>query len=198
MPEYLGYVFWHWPRLGTVRRTYERKLTAFQDSLRAHAPDGLTEALSFRVRAVPWAPPRSQVYEDWYLVRDFGSLGVLNDAAVAKPNKEPHDEVAGDATVGAGGVYKLRRGGLDLRDARFETWMRKPAGTSYEAFYDRLSKLVSDRDTDLWRRQMVLGPAPEFCLHSESSPDLPKQFHPRSVRVQVVGRRLAESKRKEE
>ena len=129
----------------------------------------------------------SEIYEDWYLVRDFRSLGALNDAAVAGPNREPHDEVATDASAGAGGVYKLRRGDLSLRDARLATWIRKPARTPYQAFLDGLSKLVVNKRTDLWQRQMVLGPAPEFCLHSESSLDLPREFNPTSVPVRLVG-----------
>jgi hypothetical protein len=189
MPPLLGYVFWHWPRSRISRRAYEGKLIAFQESLKAHRSGGLVDALSFRVQRPPWGRPRSETYEDWYLVRDFKSLGALNEAAVAGPNREPHDEVARDASAGAGGVYKLRNGGLSLRDARYATWIKKPARTPYQAFLDHLSRLVADLRTDLWQRQMVLAPAPEFCLHSESRLDIPSRFHPTTVRVRPVGAR---------
>jgi hypothetical protein len=186
----LSYVFWHWPRSGVGQRTYERKLVAFQDSLKAHGPDGLMDALSYRVPALPWRS-RSGSFEDWYVVRDFHSLGALNDAAVADASRKAHEEIAKDASGSAGGLYMLRRGDLRLSEARLATWIRKPPGTSYQAFLERLSECVGDRRTDLWQRQMVMGPAPEFCLHSEGRLDLPASFRSRIVPVQLVGAKHA-------
>src|SRR2546427_1828040 len=94
MGNLLAYLFWHRPRPGTSRGRYEAKLASFQESLKAHRPDGLVDALSFRLRARPWSRRRSLGYEDWYLVRDFRSLGVLNEAAVASQSKRQHDDVA--------------------------------------------------------------------------------------------------------
>jgi hypothetical protein len=36
--------------------------------------------------------------------------------------------------------------------------MDKPAGQSYDAFTESVGAV------GIWQRQMVLGPAPEFCL----------------------------------
>jgi len=182
----LGYVFWHWPRSGISQKAYEKKLVSFEDSLKEHGPDGLVDALSFRVHALPWARPRSAICEDWYVVRDYGTLGALNESAVADANRKAHDEIAEEASGGAGGLYKLRREGLPLSDARFATWIRKPARTTYQAFLEHLSTLVGDRRTDLWQRQLVLGPAPEFCLHSESRLVFPRSFRSTTVRVQLI------------
>src|SRR5580658_6368278 len=132
MSSILGYAFWHRPRPGVSLRAYERRLLAFQSSLKRHPPDGLIDALSFREEASPWSRRRSTTYEDWYLVRDFQSLGTLNDAAVADPNRRPHDEVARDASDGAGGVYRLLGGDLRLQDALLATWIRKPPRTPYQ------------------------------------------------------------------
>jgi hypothetical protein len=189
MGNLLGYLFWHRPRPGTSRGLYEGKLTAFQESLKAHPPDGLVDALSFRLNGRPWSGGRSPWYEDWYLVRDFGSLGVLNDAAVASQNKRQHDDVARDAAGGAGGVYKLLSGDLPLREALFETWMKKPARTPYQEFYGHVSIMTAEHRTALWRRQMVLSPAPEFCLHSESRLVLPSGLYASTARLKVVGTR---------
>jgi hypothetical protein len=38
------------------------------------------------------------------------------------------------------------------------TWCAKPAGVSYSQFVARLPS------GETWQRQMVLGPAPEFCI----------------------------------
>jgi hypothetical protein len=183
----LGYVFWHWPRPGVSQRRYEGKLVAFQSSLKAHGPDGLVEALSFRVHALPWAKAHPGACEDWYVVRDFGTLGALNEAAVDEFNGKTHDDVAMDASGGAGGVYKLLRGDFRLGEARFATWLRKPARTTYQTFLEGLSKSAGESKTDLWQRQLVLGPTPEFCLHSVSRLDLPRNLRSTTVRVRLVG-----------
>lgn len=149
MGHFLGYVFWHRPRSGMPLREYERKLVAFQESLKSHGPDGLIDAISFRLDSRPWSKRRSRGYEDWYLVKDFGSLGAINEAAVATPNKLPHDDIAKDAAGGAGGVYEMLRGDLPLRNARFAIWVRKPARTTYQAFLDDLTSLVANRKTAL-------------------------------------------------
>ena len=46
--------------------------------------------------------------------------------------------------------------------------------------------MVGERKTDLWQRQMVLGPAPEFCVHSEIPPELPKSLHATTMRVLLL------------
>jgi hypothetical protein len=192
MGQPLSYVFWHRPRSGTPPERYERRLERFQSSLRSHGPDGLIDALSFRLESRPWSKRMSMGYEDWYLVKDFRALGALNAVAVANPNKTPHDDIARGSTGGAGGVYKMLKGDLPLRDAGSATWIRKPARTPYQAFLNDLSKLVADRRTDLWQRQMVLGPAAEFCMHGEGPLDLPSALLATTMRVQVVGSKSAE------
>ena len=185
----LGYVFWHWPSQVVGTAEYERRLVVFQDSLKAHAPRGFIDALAFRVGPLPWSAPVSKGYEDWYLVEDFTSLGEINEAAVAKSNRASHDGVAAMAAGGAGGVYKLLQHGhgLPLRDARLATWFHKPAGTTYEALLESLEGSLKDRRADLWQRQMVLGPAPEFCIHSEDRLDLPPELQPLIARVEPLG-----------
>jgi hypothetical protein len=164
----LSYVFWHEPRRTTPRAKYERELLAFQGSLRAHPPPGLVDILSFRETGSPWSKHRRTTYEDWYLAKGFRSIGLLNQAAVEGANKGPHDDVARDGAAVAGGLYKLLRSSLPLRDARSALWLEKPDGMSYRAFLGGLSELTNDDPADVWQRQMVLGPAPEFCIHSRA------------------------------
>jgi hypothetical protein len=189
MPLPLAYVFWHKPHGGILQRDYEKRLLTFQRSLKAHPPDGLVDALSFGVDVLPWLRRRSLAYEDWYLVEDFRSLGALNEAAVSADNRRPHDKAAQHSVAVAGGVYRRRSGSLRLQDARFEAWIRKPAAASYEEFLESLSKSAGARKTDLWQRQMVLGPAPEFCVHSESPLKLPKGLEAATVSLRLVAER---------
>ncbi|MGD0638273.1 MAG: hypothetical protein ABSA72_09590 [Nitrososphaerales archaeon] len=163
----LAYVFWHWPRPEVPADAYEAKIRSFLGSLNSAKPSGFIEGSSFRVDGLPWGPQGRSLYEDWYVVENFTALEALNEAAIGGGSRDPHDSIAKDYMKGAGAIFKTISGSLKLRDSRYVTWIEKPIGPSYRAYYDELAKAVGDRRTDLWRRQMVLGPSPQFCVHSE-------------------------------
>jgi hypothetical protein len=183
----LAYVFWHWPRPEVSTEAYEAKLVSFQRALVSSKPAGLVEALSFRVEALPWAPTQGVAYEDWYVVKDFSALGILNDAAIAGGTRGPHDSIAGDYMKGAGGVFKLIQGNLRLGDARFAAWIEKSIGSSYESYYQEVAEVAGNEQTALWRRQMVLGPSPQFCVHSRNALQIPPRFNPVASKIVPVG-----------
>ncbi len=143
----LAYVFWHRARDGISGPEYERALRAFHDSV------GVTSA-AFRLAELPFGSGGG--YEDWYLLEDWAALGALNAAAVSGERLPRHDAVAGLAAEGWGGVYALVRGPAVPPAAT--DWVAKPAGQSYGEFVESLEA------ASVWQRQLLLGPAPEFCL----------------------------------
>jgi hypothetical protein len=146
----LAYVFWHRPDAGVVRVGYDAGLVAFQDAV----ADVVRAAATFRVSRLPFAD--GDGYEDWYLVDDWAALGTLNEAAVSGERRLPHDAVAAMAAAGWGGVYALVRG--PARPPELARWEDKPRAEGYDGYMDRQLAPA------IWQRQMVLGPAPEFCL----------------------------------
>ncbi len=186
MTEQYAYVFWHWPRSTVSSNSYESKLSQFLHSLASSKTRGLIDVGSFRVSSLPWGPSGANLYEDWYVVEDFASLGNLNDAATSGMTRQPHDSIAQDYMKGAGGVFKWIDGELDLHEARVATWVEKPIGPTYQSYYDAVRHGVGDAKTDLWRRQMVLGPSPQFVIHSERELKLPANLKPIVSRLQNV------------
>jgi hypothetical protein len=148
------------------RSAYERALAAFHAALARHPSPGFNRSRSYRIEGAPWLEGGAG-YEDWYEVEGTASLDPL-DAAVVGPELRPwHDAVARLSATGTAGLY--RRISEPATGSRGPAWwLRKPAGTSYPEFLDRLRASVPP-GTGLWQRQMVLGPTPEFCIEAPAT-----------------------------
>jgi hypothetical protein len=178
----LAYLFWHRPHDADATEAYERALLAFHRSLAHVPPVGLLGSVALRVAQLPWQPPgftepglpgaESGGYEDWYFLEDYAALGVLNEAAVGRGHRTAHDDVARRSGPSAGGLYGLIEGHRPPppQETSLAVWV---AGGSRPGRYG-LGELLGDgidpREASLWRRQLVLGPAPEFCLLAPKQP----------------------------
>jgi hypothetical protein len=162
----LAYLFWHRPRASVATGHYEDLLRAFHETLAAHAPGGFASSHVWRLAATPWLGGGAG-YEDWYLVEDWTAVGVLNDAAVAGVRRPPHDAAAAAAGAGTAGVYR-RLLGAPRPTGALAAWFDAPAAEVGEVLAQRLGAV----DASLWRRQLVLGPTPEYCLLTDEPVDL--------------------------
>jgi hypothetical protein len=61
-------------------------------------------------------------------------------------------------------------------------WLTKPAGVRYPEFREQLAR-VTESGVTVWRRQMVLGPAPEFRLTADRELSLPARLTPVSCQL---------------
>jgi len=106
----LAYVFWHWKQAAIEPADYESRQRDFHSALAAAPSEGFVASFSVALSGAPWAAGGGDAYEDWYLVRDFGALGALNEAAVTAGRALPHDAAAAAVADGAGGLCGLRLG----------------------------------------------------------------------------------------
>ena len=182
----LAYVFWHRPLEGSAVDSYEQALAHFHRSLAHARPAGFQSSAVFRVSELPWlessgatqtqrAPGGGCGYEDWYFVDDYTALGVLNEAAVGHGHRSVHDDLARHFGAGAGGLYGLIEGHppagpASLDRASVAVWVRRSPGVQRRGLGELLGDGMDPRHASLWRRQLVLGPAPEFCLLARKAP----------------------------
>jgi hypothetical protein len=194
----LAYLFWHRPAERSDVEAYERALGAFHRSLARTPPVGLHASGSFRLAELPWLAPASDGsragYEDWYLVADHAALGVLNEAAVGRGHRTSHDRAARLFGAGAGGLYGLLEGDPpSLGEATLASWVSRPPGSTQRELGELLGDGMDPRHASLWRRQLVLGPAPEFCLLARELPPgvaatrLPSGWTARTVEREPLG-----------
>jgi hypothetical protein len=118
---------------------------------------------------------RASGYEDWYLVEDYTALGILNEAAVGHGHRTVHDDVARRFGSGAGGLYGLVEGelgpGVDsIGGSSIAVWVARPLGVQRRGLGELLGDGMPPGRASLWRRQLVFGPAPEFCLLASEAP----------------------------
>lgn len=182
----LAYIFWHRPWDYIEAAAYERDLIGFHETLAGIDLEGFRGSATFRVEGAPWVGPVARGYEDWYLLEGSFALDPLNEFAVSGNRKDPHDKAAGASASGAGGLYRLRSGGSNVLESHGATWLTKQRSMGYEEFYARIEPWTTDLETSLWRRQMVLGPAPEFCMMGRGKPELPADLEPLSVERTLV------------
>jgi len=182
----LAYVFWHWRQPFISQGDYEDRQRAFHAALAAAPSAGFLGSFSHGLSGAPWAAAGGDAYEDWYQVEDSASLDPLNAAAVTASRRAPHDAAATAAAGGTAGIYSLRLG-APLAQPAFGTWFAKPGGMRYEHLFAALAPAI-DQGAVLWMRYMVLGPSPEFCLHSIMEPALPEGLEARVLPLTPVWR----------
>ncbi len=177
-------MFWHWKRPDVAPDGYEAAQRAFHAALAAAPPAGYADSFSVALGEVPWVTG-GDPYEDWYLVEDFAALGTLNEAAISGHRAPAHDAAAAAAGGGTGGLYRLRHGSV-LREPRYALWFGKPEGMRYGELLAQVTPVVEQGAGALWMRQLTLGPAREFCLHTAAPVTLPARYAPLSVPLRTV------------
>ena len=180
----LAYFFCHW-KLPTVSEAeYEERLRDFHDALRTAPSDGFSASWSVALAQVPWANNGGDSYEDWYFIRNSADLDPLSDAAISASRKMPHDKAAAALAGGSAGLYRPRLGEVS-GVPKFTAWFDKPEGWSYQQLFDRLGPSIQ-QGAVLWQRQMALGPAREFCLHTNTSVTLPDGINAQPISLKRV------------
>jgi hypothetical protein len=182
----LAYIFWHHPRPDVEIVAYEHSLQAFHRALDESGAEGFVRSESFRVSGARWINDGADAYADWYLVEGSFALDPLNEIAVSGARRPGHDEAAAFSARGVGGLYRLMEGEAELHAPATELWLTKPRTISYDQFYDWASP-PAGRGGELWRRQMVLGPAPEFCLLAASELRPPPEVELIQVSREALG-----------
>lgn len=173
----LAYLFFHHLDDIAGRSEYEAGLRHFHAALREAGVPGFIGSRTVRAG--------DAAYCDWYLVESSAGLDPLNDAAVTGRRSPAHDAVARHAVNASGKLMKLAAGRFDP-EALVEVRFSKPRGMSYADLYRRLEPWTRGPDASLWRRMMVLGPAPEFSLLARAPDALPRDVEPVEVRLEII------------
>jgi hypothetical protein len=172
----LAYVFSHRPAGGVTAGSYEESLRRFHAALARAAPTGFIASATFRMAGA---------YSDWYVLESSAALDALNVAAVSGERAASHNAAARMAAGGTGKLLSLAAGDYSMA-AGYEVRFSKPTGMTYADLYARLQSWTAPPGVSLWRRMMVLGPPPEFCLITPAEARLQEEMQPEVVRREPV------------
>jgi hypothetical protein len=179
-PGMLAYVFWHRPFAHVDRKLYEAAIVRFQRDLTGQKPPGFIGAASFRIDPVPWLSDLPG-YEDWCLIEGSWAMDPLNAFAIAGAMQAPHDSIAALMEEGQGGLY-AHVGGETLAAAQSTNiWLTRPRGIQWRPPLDAIRARCPQ--ANVWRRQMVLGPAAEFAVEApaDAAIEVPTGWQARRV-----------------
>jgi len=177
----LAYIFWHRPYPQTEQKSYEAAIVRFQHDLATQPPPGFIAATSFRIEPVPWLNDHPG-YEDWCLLDGSWAMDPLNGFAVTGPRQPAHDAVAAHMEEGQGGLYAHAGGDALSMQQSTVYWLTRPRGIVWQAALDPLRAKYPM--INIWRRQMVLGPAAEFAVEvpDDTAIDVPPGWQARRVK----------------
>jgi hypothetical protein len=164
----LAFIAWHRPAAGVAPEAYENALERFHRSLAHMPPNGFRGSASLRVEEVPWLDGVG--YEDWYLIDDWAALGVLEGAAVSHGHAGAHHAAAALTGMETAAVYRLLEGSANPGRTTAATWVSSARGHERPALAELLGDGIDPERDSLWQRCLVLGPAPEYCLHASEIP----------------------------
>jgi hypothetical protein len=174
--DVLAYVFWHRPAAEVELAAYEDALAAFHVALAEDPPDGFSRSFCHRFERLPWLGDGAPGYEDWYLVEGWTAVGMLESGAVSGSRRGPHDRAAFASAEGAGAVYGFAAGSMDGLASGTRAWFGKPADVAYHEVDALLAPVLQAGAAGLWRRRLVLGPAPEHCLAGVPAAERPSEL----------------------
>lgn len=158
----LADLFWHAAPDGAVAAEYEKTVVRFGAALADSQIPGLLDNASFAIGRTPWLGERG--YEDWVWLEGSWALDALNERAVSGAMTAPHDAVAKATRHGGfGGLYYLVAGEHRMPADSKVFWLSRPRGIAWRDVLPSIIRSAS-AEVAVWRRQMVLGPAPEFAL----------------------------------
>jgi hypothetical protein len=183
----LAYVFWHRPYPHIDSKPYEESIMRFQSDLAQQPPPGFRAAWSFRIEPVPWLSHHTG-YEDWYLLEGSWAMDPLNSFAVAGRTQSSHDMAAAQMEEGQGGLYAHAGGDPSPTPQSTVFWLTRPRGISWQAVLEPLRTRYPQ--ANVWRRQMVLGPAKEFAIEvpGDTAIEVPSGWESLRVRRVRVGK----------
>lgn len=163
----LAYIFWHRPYPTVATPDYEAALTTFHDALGKNSSPGFRGSATYRISETPWLCGKAG-YEDWNLLDSSAAMDPLNESAVAPDMWDTHAAIAEQTDFGHGGLYRYLLGAADPLPLTRAWWLKRPRGIRYQQPLAEIAESM-EGPVSVWRKQMVLGPAPEFALLTSAS-----------------------------
>jgi hypothetical protein len=176
----LAIVFWNARRVQCDSAAYQQSLIDFHQSLTDKKINGFRYSATFRISGVPWFEPATEVFEDWYVMKNFAGMDALDQAVVEEPCQAPHMALMQTLSGAVGGAYGLINGVGRMSGMAHAQWFSKPRDVSDEDIETLVQTQNPGARHSFWARGMAMGPMGNVLL-STIPVTLPDNFGAVSV-----------------
>ena len=181
----LAVVFWNSRRTDSDADSYESNLSEFHQALNANKPEGFRFSATYRVAKAPWFTPKNEIYEDWYVLKNFAALDSLDRAVMHTDSKDAHRYLMTGTAMASGAIYALTKGAARLDGLLEANWLLKPRKVTIDKFIESTKAQLAGGKCSLWSRALGLGPT-QHCLLSSGPVDFPQSHRSFSSRRELL------------
>ena len=187
----IAMVVWHAISSGAKIEAHEQALIAYGNSIEEKAIVSYDYTANFRSVAVPWLDSDGRVYESWYVMNHSAALTeMLNHIDTAMTSDiqtelhTSHEEIIDHSTTESAGLYRLRSGALEIKEARYIYWLDKSHQTRVGEFLEGFLAELDNSSCSLWSRVAGLSAGPQFAIFTRSALNLPSGFDALEIALQ--------------
>jgi len=181
----LAVVFWNSRRAKDDVGGYESSLTEFHQALNANKPEGFRFSATYRVAETPWFTPKNEIFEDWYVLKNFAALDSLDYAVMHTGSKDAHRHLMKSTAAASGAIFALTKGAARFDGLPEANWMLKPRNMTVDSLIASTRAQLPDGKCSLWTRALGLGPT-QHCLLSSGPVVFPKNYRAFSAQRELI------------
>ena len=160
----LALIFWNARRTDVDKSRYREALFAFHAELNRVKPAGLRYSCTFMSPPLPWFAPTNEVYEDWYVLRNFAGVDALDEAVAERDTMQSHRYLMRNTAGASAAIVGLAGGQAKICDYTEAYWTSTPRGITSAEFVSRAANQSRMARTSVWTRSLALGPREQLVL----------------------------------
>jgi len=168
----LALIFWNARRSDADQTQYRDALFGFHEELNDNKPAGFRFSCTFASPPTPWFNAGSEIYEDWYVLRNFAGIDALEEAVANRDTMQSHRFLMRHTAGASAAIVGLSGGQARIFDFTEAYWTSTRQAIAIDGFFAaNLAGGSSRVNMSVWTRSLALGPNERLILAKASIPE---------------------------
>ncbi len=113
---------------------------------------------------IPWFTTGNEVYEDWYVLKNFAGIDALNEAVANGQSMQSHRFLMRNTARASAAIVGLAGGKAKVFDLTEAYWTSTPQGMTSADFVAGTTNQARNTGMSVWIRSLALGPREQLVL----------------------------------